>query len=148
MTLLLAHSAVTLALVGLIWTIQVVHYPLMRLVGTGTWTRYHREHTLAITRVVAPLMFVELGSALAIVALRPAGIPATAAWAGAALTLGVWALTFFVSVPLHARLEHDPDRATLARLVTTNWIRTLVWTARGILVLAFVAWHTAALVPA
>ena len=31
--LLAAHAAATWALVGLIWTVQVVHYPLFALVG-------------------------------------------------------------------------------------------------------------------
>jgi hypothetical protein len=36
---------------------------------------------------------------------------------------------------MHARLGQGADEAALRRLVRTNWIRTLAWTARGVLVL-------------
>ncbi|MGB0385973.1 MAG: hypothetical protein ACPGWR_14225 [Ardenticatenaceae bacterium] len=35
--LLLIHTATTLSLVGLIWTIQLVHYPLFEQVGLDTY---------------------------------------------------------------------------------------------------------------
>jgi hypothetical protein len=46
----------------------------------------------------------------------------------------LWASTLGVQMPLHGRLAcegHTP--ATVARLVRSNWPRTLVWTARALL---------------
>ena len=54
------HYAATWALVGLIWTIQLVHYPLFAQVGRDTFKAYHHRHTTQITWVVAPLMLTEL----------------------------------------------------------------------------------------
>jgi len=49
----------------------------------------------------------------------------------AACTLIAWAVTAFVSVPIHASLQGDlPPASRLAamhRLVQTNWLRTLPW---------------------
>jgi hypothetical protein len=47
--LLLAHSAATLFLVGLIWFVQVVHYPLLAQVGTGEFVAYAASHGQAWT---------------------------------------------------------------------------------------------------
>ena len=52
------HVGATLALVGLIWTVQLVHYPLMAEVRTG-FARYHELHRERITWIVAPLMGAE-----------------------------------------------------------------------------------------
>ena len=49
----LANAAVACALTGLIWTIQVVHYPLFARVGEAEWRAYEREHQRRITLVVA-----------------------------------------------------------------------------------------------
>ena len=86
MPLLLSQFAVTCFLTGLIWTIQVVHYPLMAKVGASNFTEYERLHANWITPLVGPAMLAELAAAFALVALRPRAVPAWAAWT--ALGLG------------------------------------------------------------
>ena len=49
--LLAIHAAATWALVGLIWTVHVVHYPLFAAVKTG-FRAYHEAHMQRITLVV------------------------------------------------------------------------------------------------
>ncbi len=46
---LVIHAAITWALVGLIWTIQVVHYPLLKNVGQAEFVAYHDRHMSLIT---------------------------------------------------------------------------------------------------
>ena len=137
----LIHLGVTLALVGLIWIVQVVHYPLFAGVGAGGWAAYEAAHQARITLVVGPLMVAELATAVWLVLAPPAGVPAWAVLVGAGLVGVIWASTAFVQVPLHSALGGAFDADTHARLVATNWIRTVAWTARGGLVL----WMTARL---
>lgn len=136
--LLLANTAVALVLVGLIWTVQVVHYPLFARVGAAAWAGYHVEHSARITWLVGPMMLAEVGLALALVALAPPERRALA-WACAALVGVVWAVTALVSVPLHGRLAAGPDAALLAALVRSNQARTAAWTLRGALLLGWLA---------
>jgi hypothetical protein len=42
-------------------------------------------------------------------------------------------------VPAHGRLAEGFDAGVHARLVATNWIRTMAWTLRGALVVWWVA---------
>ncbi len=132
---LLAHAAATLALVGLILTVQVVHYPLFRGVGAAGFRAYEAEHARRITFVVLPLMAAELVTALALVVRRPPGVPAWIVWLGLALVAAIWLSTAFVQVPLHNTLAAGFDASAHARLVATNWIRTGAWLVRGALVL-------------
>ncbi len=46
----------------------------------------------------------------------------------------IWATTAFASIPAHNTLANGWDTAAHAQLVLTNWIRTLAWIARGVLV--------------
>ena len=130
--LLAAHAAATWALVGLIWTVQVVHYPLFAHVGGDEFRRYHARHTRQITWIVAPLMAVELvtASLLFVDGARPP-------W----LFLSVpplafnWLATWRVQIPLHDRLAAGFDADTHRRLVAGNWWRTAAWSLRGACVL-------------
>lgn len=132
MTLLVVHAAVTWCLVGLIWTIQLLQYPLFAHVGEAGFAAYHARHSRSITFLVGPLMLVELVTAVALVA-RPTGVSPLVTWVGLGLVVVIWGATALVSVPIHARLGAGFDRAEIARLVATNWIRTVAWTARGVL---------------
>ena len=127
------HCATTFFMTGVIWFVQVVHYPLFEFVG-GRFSTYAHEHTRRTTPVVAPVMILELLSGLWLV------------WsADAAMTLGlrvnagilllIWISTFIVQMPLHHRLREGDGARLIPRLVAGNWIRTLCWSARAILLL-------------
>jgi hypothetical protein len=128
-----ANVLVTLYLTGLIWTIQVVHYPLFAKVGAAGWLDYHGAHNAAITAIVALPMLLELGLSFALIAARPDKLPIWVAYAGFGLALLVWIATAALSVPIHGQLSAGLDLAAVKRLVTTNWVRTLAWTAHSAL---------------
>lgn len=130
--MLLAHAAVTWALVGLIWTIQVLHYPLFRHVEASAWKDFHESHARRITWLVAVLMPAEVVLAGLMLVRAPGGL----AWAGAALLVVVWLSTALLQMPLHRRLGDGYDPHVGRALVRTNWIRTLAWTARGAIAFA------------
>lgn len=127
--LLVVHAAVTWAMTGLIWFVQVVHYPLFGAVGAAGFGAYHAGHTARTTLVVAPLMLLEAGCALWIAAMRPTAW----GWLGAGLLAAVWLATFAVAVPRHAVLAAGFDHGSIEELVAANWIRTAAWTARAVL---------------
>lgn len=133
MTALLAGQVVaTLALTGLVWFVQVVHYPLFARVEPSSFATYEREHTRRTTWIVAPLMIVEAVVASALLLLDPH--PATAL--GALFLVGIWASTFSVQVPCHRVLERGWSASAHTRLVRSNWLRTALWTARSSIAVA------------
>lgn len=132
--LLLAHTAATLYMTGVIWMVQLVHYPLFAEVGPERFANYERLHQLRISAVVMPAMLVELVTAY-LLAVAWTGPGRWAAWTGLGLLAVVWLSTFLVQVPRHETLAAGFDEATIRSLVLTNWLRTLAWTARAGLVL-------------
>jgi hypothetical protein len=122
-------------MVGLIWFVQVVHYPLMAQVGRDGFRRYEMEHQRLTTWVVAPLMLIELATAVALLWWRPAGLEIGTVLVGLALLVGIWWITYTVQVPHHASLVLSYDAGVHVQLVSGNWWRTVAWTARGVVVL-------------
>lgn len=125
-------------MLGVIWTVQLVHYPLFVHVPGDGFAAFEAEHTRRISWVVGPLMAIEGVTTLVLLARPPAGVPGWLPWAGAtslAIALGV---TAAISAPLHGRLAPARDDELIARLVATNWIRTAAWTAHGLIAIALV----------
>lgn len=126
--LLATHVFSCFALTGLIWTIQLVHYPAFHFVDSARFTEFHGFHSFRITLIVMPLMAIEAGTALFLALER--NTPAW--WANLAGVAAIWALTAFVSVPIHGGLAAGAAPALIARLVATNWPRTLLWSVRAV----------------
>ena len=132
--LLLVHAGCAMMMTGLIWFVQIVHYPLLaHLDGGGI-----AEHQRRTGWVVAPPMIVEALTAVLLVFERPEGVPAAAPWIGLALLAVIWMSTALIQVPRHRGLAAGSGE--VSRLVAENWIRTAAWTGRG----AVVAWMLAA----
>lgn len=121
---------------GLIWCIQVVHYPLMDRVGLECFAGFHRQHSLRISLIVVPAMLVEAATALLLVVSVPAGVPGALPALGLGLLAIVWVSTFAAQVPLHARLARGFDPEAHRRLVNSNWLRTAAWSLRAALAIA------------
>jgi hypothetical protein len=129
--IVIAHAFATIALAGLIWFVQVVHYPLMARVGSEEFSAYASEHVRRTTLVVAPLMLAELAAASWLALWPPVPQVIWATTVGFLLLIVVWLSTAVLQVPCHRQLERGLDPLRVRRLVTTNWVRTLAWTARA-----------------
>jgi len=132
--LLLINLTVSIFLTGLIWTIQLVHYPVLLKIEKPTFAADLTEHQKRISPLVAPLMVVELICSIwllfhffssyllfSIVQLL--------------LVLIIWASTFFIQVPLHQKLVNGYDKPACKQLIYTNWIRTICWSLRALILL-------------
>lgn len=133
--MLLANAGATLFMAGVIWFVQIVHYPLMGRVGRSHFVAYSESHSRLTSYVVGPPMLVEAATAGLLLAVRPAGIPFYAALAGAGLVAAIWLSTALLQVPRHTAFGRGFDRREHRTLVATNWMRTAAWTARALMVL-------------
>lgn len=131
----LAHLAATFFMTGLIWFVQVVHYPLFAATGKDNFSAYEQRHTAHTTWAVAPPMLVEAATAVLLFWFHPAGIATWQLSAGLALIAIIWLSTAFLQVPYHELLAKGFEPAVHDRLVRTNWIRTAAWSLRSLLVL-------------
>lgn len=124
------YFAVSWALAGLIWVIQLVKYPAFHFVSENRFIEYHQHHTKSITFIVIPLMLLELFLSF--------WFCIRSGWStfnviGLSAVLAIWASTFFIQIPQHNILNKGKDEAAINKLVKTNWIRTVLWTGKGTL---------------
>jgi hypothetical protein len=137
--ILLTNVAATLYMVGLIWCIQIVHYPLFAQVGREGFAAYEAAHSDLITPVVGLPMLVELVTAGLLLFFRSPAIGLAETIVGFALVVVIWLSTMFLQAPQHSILSAGFDTAAHQFLVSSNWLRTIAWSLRGALVL----WMTA-----
>ena len=131
--LLLLSLTFSASMTGFIWLVQIYVYPHFREVVFDKWSTHHDFHVKRISAVVIPLMIGELACSLG------------AAWFFASdplfqitlfLLFLIWASTFAIQVPLHYKLKSGHNEAVIDLLITTNWLRTIAWSVKTVLLFA------------
>lgn len=134
-SLVIAHMASTLFMIGLIWTIHLVHYPLFAHVGETAYVAFQSEHVNRIGKLLLLPWLTEGITLLGVLALaflgnrRDLRLPAFLNGVGMAIALiisGVW------SAPAHGELADGFDAVVHDRLMTANLVRTFSWTLSGV----------------
>lgn len=131
MPALLANAAATIFMTGLIWFVQIVHYPLFAFVGDPGSSTYAARHQALTTLVVGPVMLAELAASVWLAVAPPAGVAPWIPRAALALLVAIWLSTALWQMPLHQKLLAGHDASTIGSLVGGNWLRTVLWTARS-----------------
>ena len=129
------HLSLCLFMTGLIWLIQLVHYPSFAFVEENNFSQFESFHTQRISLIVMPVMIAELISGLY---LLPSNA-STPLFMTSLVILGIiWASTFIFSVPCHYQLNNGKNNKVIKRLVLTNWPRTIGWSLRsGLLIYSY-----------
>jgi len=122
-------------LLVLIWLVQIIIYPGFHRVPSEDFRKYHAWYVKRITVIVLPLMIGEVAA----VALWFATAASMAAVMAAVLVAVVWAATFLLQVPIHRRLSRGKQTNLINRLTATNWIRTIAWSLKALLVTVLAA---------
>ena len=124
------HLLSTGFMVGLIWTIHVVHYPLFAFVPEP-YEPFQSEHMRRITRLLVVPWGIEVSTALGLI--LTAGTASQQLWSlvGGALVVAIVAVTGLLAAPAHGRLLERFDEQEHRQLMRIDFVRTLLWTARG-----------------
>lgn len=121
-----AQFASCLFMAGVISVIQAIHYPSFMTVERGKFPEFHAAHSRALSIIAAPAMIIELLSAILL-----ARIGSIWVILNLCAVVALWALTFFVSVPIHNRLAAQFEKSDCLKLAQTNWPRTILWLFRA-----------------
>lgn len=135
--LLVINAGSTWFMTGLIWFVQIVHYPLFAAVGLEQFPAYAERHRQLTSLVVAGPMLTEIITALLLAVLWKRS-DSLLLWGCFALVFAIWICTLCFSIPCHEKLCSTGFSSTTHQyLVTSNWLRTIFWTIRALL-LAFI----------
>jgi len=132
---LFAEAAATVFMAGVLWTMQVLNYPLLSLVGLEALPTYEDVHNRRFGLVVFPGALASLAASIGLLIARPSGIPGWAPAVELLLVVVVIASTATLQAPQHGRLAGGWNEAAHRLLLRSNWIRVAAWTVAGVLAL-------------
>ena len=126
--MLIIHLIATSVMVGVIWVIQLVHYPSFHFIELNKYTTFQRFHMSRISYVVIPAMLTELFTLILIIISMDQVDPIILA--SALLLIVIWLMTAVFFSGVHQKLTLGYDQTVVDKLVKLNWGRTLLWTLR------------------
>lgn len=127
----LVQLVVTILMVGMIWTVHVVHYDLFPLVGADSWDAYEHAHVDRIGKVLFGPWLIEGLCVLVLLLAHPKRMR-IAAFVSAFLMLFILIDTVAFSAPAHGVLLNHWEQSTYDGLMTANLVRAWLWTAKGV----------------
>lgn len=122
----------TFIMLGVIWVVQLSHYPAFRYVDEKDFKEFSRMHMTTISFIVVPTIILEMFSTFSLSYLFKESIYYHI---NSILMLMIISSTYFLSVPCHNKLIYGKDMRIINRLVNTNWIRTICWTVKALVLI-------------
>ena len=131
------HIVSTSIMVGVIWIMQLVHYPSFSFINIEDYKSFQEFHMKRISLVVIPAMTIELTSGILIFWIHQTNN----IFFNVSLfcLFFIWSITAILFSKMHQKLTLGYQILIVTKLVNLNWIRTISWTLRLGLVL-FVGW--------
>jgi len=123
----LIHVFSTVFMTGVSWFVQIVHYPLFREIPIAEFTKYERKNFVT-AYVTVPVMVAELLSGVYLFFESYS----TLFLINMVLLAVIEISTVVFQIPIQLKLSKNASLALMSKLVKTNWIRTICWSARSI----------------
>ena len=136
---LLGHLIFTSIMTGVIWVIQIVHYPSFHFIEKELYTAFQKFHMNKISIIVIPIMLAELITGMMLFLDKSPKSPFLII--SFVILVLIWLITGVFFSKAHNELMSGYQELVVNQLVVMNWIRTLLWTLRLLLLTCFVYLH-------
>ena len=136
---LLGHLIFTSIMTGVIWVIQIVHYPSFHFIEKELYTAFQKFHMNKISIIVIPIMLAELITGMMLFLDKSPKSPFLII--SFVILVLIWLITGVFFSKAHNELMTGYQELVVNQLVVMNWIRTLLWTLRLLLLTYFVYLH-------
>ena len=125
------HFLSTSLMVGIIWVIQLLHYPTFHFIKESDYVEFQHFHMQRISFIVVPVMIIELLSGFMLVYYFRSNLLILCL----IILLVIWSITFVFFTKLHQSLLGGYDKIIVDKLVQINWSRTVLWSLRLIILI-------------
>ena len=136
---LLGHLIFTSIMTGVIWVIQIVHYPSFHFIEKELYTAFQKFHMNKISIIVMPIMLAELITGIMLFLDKSFKSPFLTI--SIIILVLIWLMTGVFFTKAHNELIAGYQELVVNQLVAMNWIRTLLWTLRLLLLTCFAYLH-------
>ena len=127
------HLTTTFMMTGIIWIVQMVHYPAFHFIDKNDYLNFQLFHMRRISFIVMPLMSFELISII-LISIKDSSF---SNFLLLGLTILIWLITFLLNVPLHNKLLNHHESLIISKLIQSNWPRTLCWSLKSVILTYF-----------
>lgn len=125
------HFLSTAIMVGVIWVIQLIHYPSFHFIKESNYSKFQQFHMNRISIIVIPTMIIEIISGLLIFwSVFHSNIFFISSLF---ILISIWAITFIFFTKMHQGLVFGYNQEIVNKLILINWSRTLLWSLRLII---------------
>lgn len=135
--LFLINYCSTLIMTGAIWLAQLSQYPLLAFVGPQYFIEYEKQHIKRISFLAWSIITIELITGLLLTSSYFPILPKVISIICFVLILINFLTTWFIQFPIHKKLSLGFNTTLHKKLVTTNWIRTIAWSLRSLVLSYF-----------
>ena len=132
------HFLSTAIMVGVIWVIQLIHYPSFHFIKKSNYSKFQQFHMNRISIIVIPTMIIEIISGLLIFwSVFHSNIFFISSLF---ILISIWAITFIFFTKMHQGLVFGYNQEIVNKLILINWSRTLLWSLRLIILCYIRIW--------
>ena len=124
------HLVSTSIMVGVIWIIQLVHYPTFLFIDKQKYMKFQEFHMSRVSYIVMPTMIAELFSGIYILFYNNVLMVNTFFLLASFYLFLNWVITALVFVKIHNGLLIKYEKNIILLLVKLNWLRTILWSLR------------------
>ena len=124
------HLVSTSIMVGVIWIIQLVHYPTFLFIDKQKYMKFQEFHMSRVSYIVMPTMIAELFSGIYILLYNNILMLNTFFLLASFSLFLNWVITALVFVKIHNGLLIKYEKKIILLLVKLNWLRTILWSLR------------------
>jgi len=120
--IMLIHLLSTSSMVGVIWIIQLLHYPSFHYINNANYSTFQDFHMNRVSFVVVPIMITEFFSGILLVFIFTTFFLFKILFV---MLASIWIITFLFFTKLHHSLTKGYDKNIINKLVKLNWLRTV-----------------------
>ena len=132
-SMLFLHILSTAIMVGIIWVIQIVHYPSFHYIDKNRYVSFQNFHMNKISYIVIPVMSIEAISGIILLYNDQTVLFIISL----IILLVIWTLTAFYFTRTHQLLASGYKKDIVRKLVQANWVRTGLWTLRLLILITY-----------
>ena len=117
------------------WIMQLIDYPLFKFVGKKAFKKFKKERSKRVMILASFFLVLELITGILLIWIKPIGISSVQVWIGLSLIIIIWITTWTIEVPQHKILEAEFNEKTQNILLKANWIRTVIYSLRVVIII-------------
>ena len=120
---------------GIIWLIQLIHYPSFSFIDKNMYSKFQTFHMNRISFLVGPIMILELLSGFYLLLFFYS--ESNFFVINFILNILILTMTIIVFGTIHKKLIEGFKFSLFAKLISMNWIRTILWSMKSIFIFLY-----------